>query len=156
MYVHIRLLLCSTHNTAARILGENSLIMSSDKDIQRRRFFRLPYPRTAQPPLRSEDGSSYKVLEISEKSVVLELHRGEPFEVGEAVCGKIIFHDNQSEYIEGMVYRLDPRGAVVTLNNNISFHNVMREQSYINSHFPLFFRQKMAGKPNPEHSSDDQ
>jgi hypothetical protein len=130
--------------------------MSSEEDIQKRQFFRLPYPRTAQPSLRSDDGSSYKVLEVSEKGLVLELCSGEPFKVGDAVCGKILFHDNQSEYIEGLVYRLDSRGAVVTLNNNISFRNIMREQSYIRSHFPLFFRQKMVGKPTPENSSDDQ
>jgi hypothetical protein len=141
---------------AIKMLGRNSLIMSSDKEIQKRRFFRLPYPRTAQPPLRSDDGSSYKVLEVSEKGVILELCSGEPFKIGDAVCGEILFHDNQTEYIEGLVYRLDPRGAVVTLNNNISFRNIMREQSYISSHFPLFFRQKMVGKPKSENSSDDE
>jgi hypothetical protein len=130
--------------------------MSSDDDIQKRQFFRLPYPRAAQLSLRSDDGSSYKILEVSEKGLVLEMCSGEPFKVGDAVCGEILFHDNQSEYIEGLVYRLDSRGAVVTLNNTISFRNIMREQSYIRSNFPLFFRQKMVGKPTPENSSDDQ
>lgn len=131
------------------MIGSSELVMSSEKDRQRRRFFRLPYPITAQPPLTTDDGSSYKVLEISEKSVVLELPQMAVV-VGELMCGNIMFHDKTTEYIEGVVYRLDSRGAVVNLNNNISFHHVMREQSYINSRFPLFFRQKMAGKPNPE------
>lgn len=138
------------------MLGNRELVMSDRKDSQRRRFFRLPYPRTAQPPLDTNTGDSYKVLEISEKSVVIELQHGKPFQVGEAICGKILFHDQESEFIEGTVYRLDERGAVVTLNNSISFHHVMREQSYINNRFPLFFRQKMAGRRNPEDSPDDQ
>ena len=135
------------------MLGSSEFVMSNEKDSQRRRFFRLPYPITAQPPLIADDGSSYKVLHISEKSVVRDLPQGATFAVGEQMCGKIRVQDKTTEYIEGEIYRLDSRGAVVTLHNNISFHHVMREQSYINSRFPLFFRQKMAGKPNPENDA---
>jgi hypothetical protein len=105
-----------------------------------RRFFRLPYPRAAQPPLTVDKDTAYRVLEISECGILLAQQANTPLQLGEYLRGSILFHDQDSEEIEGEVYRLDPRGVIVRLSRGISARHMMREQVYIKNTFPMFFR----------------
>ncbi|POP54578.1 hypothetical protein [Zhongshania marina] len=105
-----------------------------------RRFFRLPYPRAAQPPLTVDKDTAYRVLEISEQGILLAQHPNAPLQIGEYLRGNILFHDQDSEEIEGEVYRLDPRGVIVKLSRGISARHMMKEQVYIKNTFPMFFR----------------
>ncbi|MDF1692669.1 MAG: hypothetical protein P1U47_09865 [Zhongshania sp.] len=105
-----------------------------------RRFFRLPYPRAAQPPLRVNKDTAYRVLEISELGILLAQKLESPLQIGETLTGNILFHDHHSEEIEGSVYRLDPRGVIVQLSRGISPKYMMKEQIYVKNTFPVFFR----------------
>lgn len=109
---------------------------------QRRRYFRLPYPSSASPPFKIGDGRSYKVLEIAENSMVIAPAKGEAFQPGDSISGLILFHDQASELVEGSIYRLDERGAVILLSKGISLRHVASEQAYIKTEFPLFLRHK--------------
>lgn len=113
-----------------------------DKSVQRRRFYRLPYPDDARPPFQHQDGESYPVLELSEKSVVIAPAEGEVWPIGSAVSGHIFFNDGDSESISGEVLRQDSRGVVVVLSDGITFHHVIKEQTFVKKHYPLFLRQK--------------
>ncbi len=105
-----------------------------------RRFFRLPYPRAAQPPLTVDKDTAYRVLEISELGILLAQKSESPLQVGETLSGNILFHDHHSEEIEGEVYRLDARGVIVRLSRGISSKYMMKEQIYVKNTFPVFFR----------------
>jgi len=105
-----------------------------------RRFFRLPYPRAAQPPLTVDKDTAYRVLEISELGILLAQKSESPLQVGETLSGNILFHDRHSEEIEGEVYRLDSRGVIVRLSRGISSKYMMKEQIYVKNTFPVFFR----------------
>ncbi|WP_373081351.1 hypothetical protein [Zhongshania sp.] len=118
----------------------------TDKYKNLRRFFRLPYPRAAQPPLTVDKDKAYRVLEVSELGIVLEQQANTPLQVGETVSGTIRFHDDHHEDIEGEVYRLDSRGVIVQLNRGISPRYMIKEQIYIKNAFPVFFRYTVQGK----------
>ena len=105
-----------------------------------RRYFRLPYPRAIQPPLTIGGDIAYRVLEISELGILLEHQPKAPLQIGESVSGKIQFHDQHHEEIEGDVYRIDSRGVIVQLRKGISPRYMMREQVYVKNTFPVFFR----------------
>ncbi|MEX1669884.1 hypothetical protein AB4876_13265 [Zhongshania guokunii] len=105
-----------------------------------RRFFRLPYPRAAQPPLTVDKDTAYRVLEISELGILLAKKSESPLQVGETLSGNILFHDHHSEEIEGEVYRLDARGVIVRLSRGISSKYMIKEQIYVKNTFPVFFR----------------
>lgn len=119
------------------------LVMMAEQTTQRRQYFRLPYPDTSQPPFKLDNGKdNYRVLEIAENSLLLELSSEQSLSVNTPLAGEIIFHDMSSEYLSGTVFRLDDRGAVILLKRGISFRQVIREQLYIKSHFPRFFRHR--------------
>jgi len=113
-----------------------------DKPVQRRRYYRLPYPEDAQPPFRDHDGRSYPVLELSEKSVVIAPAKGETWAKGDPVSGEILFSDGESETISGEVLRQDERGVVVLLSDGVTFHHVIKEQTFVKKHYPLFLRHR--------------
>ena len=112
----------------------------NDKMKNLRRYFRLPYPRVAQPPLTVNEDTAYRVLEISELGILLEQKAKSPLQIGESLRGSIRFHDHHSEEIEGDVYRVDARGVIIQLRKGISPRYMMREQVYIKNTFPMFFR----------------
>ncbi|WP_373088042.1 PilZ domain-containing protein [Zhongshania sp.] len=111
-----------------------------DKIKNLRRFFRLPYPKAAEPPLTVNKDTTYRVLEISERGILLAQKSDAPLQLGETLRGNIRFHDQHSEEIEGQVYRLDPRGVIITLSQGISPKYMMQEQIYVRNTFPVFFR----------------
>jgi hypothetical protein len=112
----------------------------NDKMKNLRRFFRLPYPKAAQPSLSIDNETAYRVLEISEQGLLLAQKPDESLQIGEAICGSIQFHDNHQEDIEGEVYRLDERGVIVQLSRGISPKYMIQEQIYVKNTFPVFFR----------------
>ncbi len=112
----------------------------NDKMKNLRRFFRLPYPRAAQPPLTVDKDTAYHVLEISEQGLLIAPKPSAPLEIGETISGNILFHDHHSEEIEGEVYRIEPRGVILKLSRGVSPKYMMQEQIYVKNTFPVFFR----------------
>jgi hypothetical protein len=111
-----------------------------DKIKNLRRFFRLPYPKAAEPPLTVDKDTTYRVLEISERGILLAPKSNAPLQIGETLLGNIRFHDQHCEEIEGQVYRLDSRGVIIALSQGISPKYMMQEQIYVKNTFPVFFR----------------
>ncbi|CAA0102768.1 Uncharacterised protein [Zhongshania aliphaticivorans] len=105
-----------------------------------RRFFRLPYPKAAQPPLQIDKDTAYRILEISELGIILAYKPEAPLTLGEKISGNILFHDQDSEEVEGEVYRLDTRGVVIQLSKGVSARHMMKQQVFVKNAFPVFFR----------------
>lgn len=106
---------------------------------QRRRYFRLSYPASSRLPFNTGGNRPYLVLEISEKSLLIEQKPNELLRKGDILAGDVVFHDMSSEHVSGEVFRHDARGIVITLSKGISLRHVISEQVYVKSKFPLFF-----------------
>ena len=97
---------------------------------ERRRFFRLRYPRGEEVGMKW-GGTPYIVIEISEEGVVVRRHVMEAWKVGEEVRAEVFFHDRTALQIVGSVLRMTDSEVVLQLSSGIPARTVFDEQRYL-------------------------
>ncbi|MGB1906986.1 MAG: PilZ domain-containing protein [Spongiibacter sp.] len=113
-----------------------------NKQDQKRRYFRVPYPEAAKPPFEHDTGKTYKVVDISERGMKIDTAGDAELDIGMHVTGTVIFHDNTSVRVAGSVLRIDRDGAAIELANSLNVGNLLREQTFIRKKFPMFLMDK--------------
>ncbi|NLE30087.1 MAG: PilZ domain-containing protein [Phycisphaerae bacterium] len=98
---------------------------------QRRSHYRIEYPITERPLLIMGDGEEYEVIDICEGGVKFFYHAGKVFLPLQSVKGKIRYHDDAEEEIEGRVLRANDDFVVVQLTQKkIPYKRIVKEQFY--------------------------
>ena len=116
--------------------------LNVNKQDQKRRYFRVPYPEAAKPPFEHDTGKTYKVVDISERGMKIDTAGDAELDIGMHVTGTVIFHDNTSVRVAGNVLRIDRDGAAIELANSLNVGNLLREQTFIRKKFPMFLMDK--------------
>jgi hypothetical protein len=97
---------------------------------ERRRFFRLRYPRGEEVGMKWA-GTPYVVIEISEEGVVVRRHAMDNWVENEEVRADVFFHDRTVVQVVGHVLRLTESEVVLHLTDGIPARTVFDEQRYL-------------------------
>ena len=101
---------------------------------QKRKFFRIEYPRDEQPTLRLA-GKKYPVLDVSEEGIRFELPLDHELEDGDRIVGTIDFCRRTNADIKGFVLRISRGSCVVSLERHLPLPLIMSEQRYLLANF---------------------
>ena len=104
--------------------------MQQPPDSDQRKYFRLRYPVTERPIIRSGD-RDFEVAEISEGGVRIIVTGGMEFEPGGQFSGSILFADGEILDIRGLMLRSMDGEIVVRLSQGISFKRMVAEQALL-------------------------
>ncbi|MDN2480950.1 PilZ domain-containing protein [Vibrio agarivorans] len=105
---------------------------------QKRRHFRLRYPKRARPVIRLDD-QHFHVNELSEGGVRVEMRHPEVYLPGIMVTGRIALKGGHSLDLEGQVLRVEGNELIVKLFTGPSFKDMMHQQGFVRRHYPLYF-----------------
>ncbi len=106
----------------------------------RREHYRVEYPISSRPKLIIE-GIQYEVMDVSEKGIRFLSESSNEFQVESEVKGKIVFHDNEVQEVEGTILRVAEKQTIIYLSVNISFFIIVQEQRYIRDNFVDWFKE---------------
>jgi hypothetical protein len=103
--------------------------------FERRQYYRLMYPPELAPEIVIM-GTTFPVMDISEKGVRFRKDFNTRLDTGLSVKGVVIFQDLSKFEFSGYVLRVVNREAVVIFLKNLAYQKIMSEQLYIqrNSH----------------------
>ncbi|MFT5300106.1 MAG: hypothetical protein ACI87E_001642 [Mariniblastus sp.] len=103
--------------------------------INRRRFFRLRFPKNALLHA-TINGNAYRVVEIAEASMIVD-HDGELDSGNDGIClGTIVWSNEKSSSFIGEVGRLSAYGRVIWEIQGIEMQDVIGEQRRLLQRFP--------------------
>jgi hypothetical protein len=94
---------------------------------ERRQFFRIIYPAELSPEVVIL-GTTFRVLDISEKAVRFRKNFNERLDTGQSIKGVIIFLDYSKFEFQGYVLRVVNREVVVNFLNKLPYQKLMAEQ----------------------------
>ncbi|MCG9599170.1 PilZ domain-containing protein [Vibrio sp. Isolate25] len=105
---------------------------------QKRKFYRLKYPRRARPSVRISN-ELFHVTEVSEGGIRVVKNTFTNWYKGLAMSGTIHLHNNKQVTFEGNVLRFDQNEVIVKLRKGPSFKNMVEEQRHIRQKYPAYF-----------------
>ncbi len=113
--------------------------MTSDREIQKRQFYRLRYPKRARPSAVI-NGRKFHVCEISEQGMRILFTGDHAVAMGIYLSGTIQFHDGTTVEIEGRTLRQDPdHELIIQLVKGLDLKRMTKEQIYLRSKYPRLF-----------------
>lgn len=105
---------------------------------QKRKYYRLKYPRRARPYVRFSD-ELFSVTEVSEGGIRLQIGKLTSMYKGLSMKGTLNLHDDSKVSVEGAVLRFDEDEVIVQLRKGPSFKDMVEEQRHIRNKYPSFF-----------------
>ncbi|CAK4068257.1 MULTISPECIES: PilZ domain-containing protein [Vibrio] len=105
---------------------------------QKRKFYRLKYPKRGRPSVRFSQ-ELYHVTEVSEGGIRVLMHNLSSLYKGLTMKGVLSLHNDCEVSIEGAVLRFDNDEVIVQLKKGPSFKNMVEEQRHIKNVFPRHF-----------------
>jgi hypothetical protein len=97
---------------------------------ERRQYYRLMYPAELAPEIVIL-GTTFRVLDISEKGIRFRKDFTTRLDTGQSVRGTIIFQDLSKVEFQGYILRVVNREAVVILLKNLPYQKIMSEQVFL-------------------------
>jgi hypothetical protein len=97
---------------------------------QKRQFYRIEYPITDRPTLILKETDNYEIVDICEGGIKFFYQKGQSFLPFQAIKGKVKFHDDEVEEIEGKVLRMTEEIVIIQLTKKISYKRIVKEQLY--------------------------
>ncbi len=124
---------------ASPYLFTEFIAMSRNQEIQKRQFYRLRYPKKAQP-CAVINGRKFHVCEISEQGMRILFTGDHAVAMGIIVSGSIQFHDGTIVEIEGRTLRQDPdHELIIQLIKGLDLKRMAQEQIYLRAKYPRLF-----------------
>ncbi|MBD1557672.1 PilZ domain-containing protein [Vibrio sp. S9_S30] len=112
--------------------------MSQTSVEQKRRYYRLRYPKQERPVLRIKD-QYYHICEVSEKGIRVLMANVASLYRGLTMAGTLRLHGNMNVSVEGAVLRFDNDEVILQLSKGPSLKNMVEEQRHIRKKYPTFF-----------------
>ena len=104
------------------------------KQFQRRKHYRIHYPKRERPTLLM-NGEDLEILDCSESGVKYKWSHDTP-ELGSLVRGRIRFLIGEHVEIEGVILRVEDENVCVQLTeSSIPFKITLAEQRYLKKHY---------------------
>jgi hypothetical protein len=97
---------------------------------ERRQYYRLIYPPELAPEVVIM-GTTFRVMDISEKGIRLRKDFHVRLDTGQSVRGVVIFQDLSKYEFQGYVLRVVNREAVVIFLKALPYQRIMSEQLYL-------------------------
>ncbi|MFA5864356.1 MAG: PilZ domain-containing protein [Phycisphaerae bacterium] len=97
---------------------------------QKRKFYRIAYPITDRPTLILKETDKYEIIDICEAGIKFFYQKGQTFLPFQTIKGKIKFHDDEIEEIEGKVLRVGEEIVIIQLTKKLSYKRIVKEQLY--------------------------
>ena len=101
-----------------------------------REYFRLSYPRRMMPTILIDE-TEYRISEISERGLRIQVQTLAGFPPGGEVTGIITFKDGARIEISGVTLRWDKREVIVAPLEGVTFRRIVIEQRSLIREFPL-------------------
>ena len=115
--------------------------MSQISVEQKRKYYRLRYPKRARPILRIKD-QYYHICEVSEKGIRVLIENVASVYRGLTMAGTLRLHGNTQISVEGAVLRFDNDEVILLLSKGPTLKNMLEEQRHIKNKYPTFFSKK--------------
>ncbi len=112
--------------------------MSQISVEQKRKYYRLRYPKRARPILRIKD-QYYHICEVSEKGIRVLIENVASVYRGLTMAGTLRLHGNTQISVEGAVLRFDNDEVILLLSKGPTLKNMLEEQRHIKNKYPTFF-----------------
>jgi len=112
--------------------------MSEEAWEQKRKFYRLKYPKRAMPVIRIK-GEQFYVTEVSEQGLRVIIRGLGMLYHGLRLAGTIKLHGDNRIDVEGAILRFDDNEVVLQLNKGPSFKDMVQEQRHIRNKYPSYF-----------------
>ncbi|MEI8131527.1 MAG: PilZ domain-containing protein [Leptolinea sp.] len=97
---------------------------------ERRQYYRLLYPPELAPEVAIM-GSTFRVLDISEKGLRFRKDFNSRLDTGQSIRGVLIFVDLSKIEFQGYILRVVNREAVVIFLKNLPYQKIMAEQLFL-------------------------
>ena len=116
--------------------------MNKQEQIQRRKYFRLRYPRKEDRPRATLSDNAYPICEISEGGVRLLFLQRNPVTQGIPLSGSCRFLDGEEIELEGVTLRLEGNELVLQLSKGPNLKRMTMEQIRLRRKYPGIFSRK--------------
>ncbi|MDN3682449.1 PilZ domain-containing protein [Vibrio tapetis subsp. quintayensis] len=117
--------------------------MNEESAEQKRKYYRLKYPKRAMPVMRIQ-GEQFHVSEVSEKGIRIIMNRLNSLYHGLSLAGSVKLHGDQNIKIEGAVLRMENSEVILQLSKGPSFKDMVQEQRFIRNKYPTYFSRMRA------------
>ncbi|WP_260261809.1 PilZ domain-containing protein [Vibrio intestinalis] len=105
---------------------------------QKRKYYRLRYPRRAMPIVRFHD-ELFHVSEVSEKGIRIVMNNLTTLYKGLSLSGTLSLNPDCKIPVEGSILRFDKNEVILYLNKGPSFKHMVQEQRHIRNKYPAYF-----------------
>ncbi|BCL73489.1 conserved hypothetical protein [Vibrio nigripulchritudo MADA3029] len=112
--------------------------MSQTDFEQKRKYYRLRYPKQERPVLRVKD-QYYHICEVSEKGIRVLMANVASLYRGLSMAGTLRLNANTHIPVEGSLLRFDKNEVIFQLSKGPSLKNMVEEQRHIRKKYPTFF-----------------
>ncbi|WP_194435545.1 PilZ domain-containing protein [Vibrio fluminensis] len=109
-----------------------------DDFVQKRRYYRLKYPRRAMPVV-SIDNQLFHVSEISEKGIRIVMNSFASLYRGLTLTGTLSLGLDNKIKVKGRVLRFDDSEVILQLDQGPSFKDMVEQQRHIRNNYPAHF-----------------
>ncbi|WP_070963081.1 PilZ domain-containing protein [Vibrio sonorensis] len=113
--------------------------MSDTNYAQKRKYYRLRYPRRARPSVKFHD-ELFHVSEVSEQGIRVVMNDKSSLYRGLILQGTLNLHNEEYVKIQGAILRFDAGEVVFRLDKGPSFKNMVAEQRHIRQKYPAYFK----------------
>ncbi|GAB2659442.1 PilZ domain-containing protein [Vibrio panuliri] len=109
-----------------------------DEFVQKRRYYRLKYPRRGRPVVRIDD-QLFHVSEISEKGIRIVMNNFASLYRGLTLTGTLNLSIDYQIPVKGKVLRFDDNEVILQLDQGPSFKDMVEQQRHVRNKYPDFF-----------------
>ena len=110
--------------------GGTGLSDANNTGSQRRDHFRIVYPKEDRPRFTS-GGLTFWVVDLAEQGMKFRSDGVVPWHDGDALRGRIAFHDDGFVDVEGNVLRHVAGNVVATFTRGVPLARIMEEQRWL-------------------------
>lgn len=107
-------------------------------EVQKRKYYRLRYPRRAMPVVRIQD-ELFHVSEVSEKGIRVIMNNFTTLYKGLSLSGTLNLGLDCSVPIEGAILRFENNEVILQLYKGPSFKHMVEQQRHIRNKYPAYF-----------------
>jgi hypothetical protein len=110
-----------------------NLIQKRYEGEQRRCHYRLVYPITERPKLilLLSQEEEYEIIDLSEDGVRFFYHPPRSFLLHQVYHAKILFHEDETEEIEGKIFRIGKDTITLFLSRKIPYKRIVKEELHL-------------------------
>ena len=106
--------------------------------VQKRKYYRLRYPRRAMPIVRIHD-ELFHVTEVSEKGIRVMMNNLTSLYKGLSLSGTLSLGVDCTVLIEGAILRFEDNEVILLLYKGPSFKHMVEQQRHIRNKYPAYF-----------------